>query len=82
MKITINIPPGFQEDIVLNITSDPLPFSDGLPNEEIVEEVNQALTDADRKEYLDSNPIADYLTQYMSGESLELIEEGGDIEVG
>ena len=55
MKITINIPRGFTEDIVININAEPLPFSDGLPNEELVENLNKELTDADRKDYLDSN---------------------------
>lgn len=83
MKITINIPRGFTEDIVININAEPLPFSDGLPNEELVENLNREITDADRKDYLDSNPIASFLTEYMSGEPLQLIEEeGGDIEVG
>lgn len=80
MKITINIPRGFTEDIVININAEPLPFSDGLPNEELVEELNKPLTDAERKEYMDLNPQADYLMRYMSGENLELIEEGGDID--
>lgn len=80
MKITINIPNGFTEDIVININAEPLPFSDGLPNEELVEELNKPLTDTERKEYMDLNPQADYLMRYMSGENLELIEEGGDID--
>ena len=82
MKITINIPPGFREDIVINIGGEDIPFTQNLTQEDMVKDYNKELTDREKKDYYDSNPVADYLTQYMSGESLELIPEGGDIDIG
>lgn len=81
MRITINIPPGFSEDIVINIGGE-IPFTENLTQEDMTEEYNRELTVQEKKDYYDSNPVADYLTQYMSGDSLELIDEGGDIDVG
>ena len=79
MKIVINIPEGFIDDeliITLN-KGEPLPFSDGETNEELVEELTPV-----QEERL--NATMNYYMANMNGdvEIEELEEFGGDIDVG
>ena len=79
MKIVINIPEGFIDDeliITLN-KGEPLPFSDGETNEELVEELTPV-----QEERL--NATMNYYMANMNGDvEIEEVEEfGGDIDVG
>ena len=89
MVITINIPSGFKEDITINIKqTDSLPFSDGLPNEEIILETNKEITETELKEFQESqyNDTLIYLAQNMGGGVAPLgtysEETEGVIEIG
>ena len=89
MVITINIPSGFKEDITISIKQDDsLPFSDGLPNEEIIEETSKEITETELKEFQESqyNDMMIYLAQNM-GEGIAPLgtysdETEGVIEIG
>lgn len=80
MKIVINIPEGFTDDeliITLN-KGEPLPFSEGKTNEELVEE----LTPVEQERL---NAAMDYYMANMNGEidiEEEPVDFGGDINVG
>lgn len=68
MVININVPKGYDKEITINIRQDDsLPFSDGLPNEEIIEETNKEITQAELKEFQESqyNDMVLYLAQNM-----------------
>ena len=79
LRIAINIPEGFMGDeIIINLNrEEPLPFSDGKTNEELVEELTPV-----QEERL--NATMNYYMANMNGdvEIEELEEFGGDIDVG
>lgn len=80
LRIVINIPEGFRDDeIVINLNrEESLPFADGKPNEELIEELSP-------KEQERLQATMNYYMANMNGD-VEIEEEpeefGGDIDVG
>lgn len=89
MVININVPKGYDKEITINIRQDDsLPFSDGLSNEEIIEETNKEITEQELKEFQESpyNDMMIYLAQNM-GEGVAPLgtyseDTEGVIEIG
>lgn len=79
LRIVINIPESFREDeIIINLNKgEPLPFSDGETNEELVEKLTPV-----EEERLQAT--MNYYMANMNGDvEIEEVEEfGGDINVG